>query len=437
MGTIELGELTGAEPAPPAGPPDRHRTARRLATALAVLGVVASGGSARPAPPAVRPAWSTPLTESDEVGFTDDTAYVSRARDGRLEITAYEVATGRIRWTAPVDDLGPAAPEPVDPVVLLRTDPVSVDRVEPGGDRATTYFYRSTIALDARTGGELWRAPGEISVTGAGTALLVEHDPAAEPVRLSLVDVRDGRRRWTRSIRHVRAWTVVERDGSPAEVVTVGDDNRVTFLDAARGSVTRTGRLPGRITTVSVLGGYLLAVDSPVSDASHRETTTVFRSADLAPTWRADTSAGGLVDCGVLLCTTSGAGLSAHDPATGREVWRRPGPDAALPMPGGRLLLYALRGDGSTVVVDGRTGRAVGRPVAGQMIWSSRRHDSVLVLRHTTDPPGSVSITRLRVDSGAATLLGVIDPVLDIACWDLEHYLACPDDGHLEVTDLG
>src|SRR3954447_9988469 len=112
MAPIELGEFTTTEPELPAVPLNRRGISRTVLAVLAVLGLLAAGGSARPAPPFLHTAWATEMLEGDEAGFTDTAAYVSRGHDGRTEISAYRLTDGRKLWTTPVDDIGPIAPEP-------------------------------------------------------------------------------------------------------------------------------------------------------------------------------------------------------------------------------------------------------------------------------------------------------------------------------------
>jgi outer membrane protein assembly factor BamB len=438
MATIDLGELTTTEPQLPPRPLDRRGIARTVLAVLAVLGLVAAGGSARPAAPFLHTAWSTEMLEGDAAGFTDTTAYVSRGNDGRTEITAYRLTDGHQLWTSLLDEIGPLSPEPIGDgqVVLLRTDPTTVVQQEPDS-RINLFFYRTTIALDAVTGAELWRAAGEQGAPASGRVLLGEHDDHGDLVRLTMVGLRDGRRVWSRPVAGAESWTILEPGDRPAEVVTVGTDNRVTFLRYTDGSVIRSAKLPDRVSTVGFVEGYLLAVYARVETLAYRENTTVYRWDDLSPQWTIETTDGGIIECAPLLCTTDQAGVVAHDPATGRELWRMPGVQAARTVRDNRLLLYDFEDDGNTMLVDAMTGRRIGRSTPGQVPWARAEHDSVLVLRHTVQPTGLVSVTRLDLATGTTTLLGAIDPVQEIACWDLDHYLACPDRGRLVITAVG
>jgi outer membrane protein assembly factor BamB len=439
MATIDLGELGTTELQLPPRPLDRRGIARTALALLAVLGLLLVGGSARPAPPWLHTAWSTTMVDGDEAGFTGTTAFVSRGTDGRTEITAYRLTDGRRLWAATVDEIGPIAPEPTadGTALLLRADPVSIERRESDTVRLTLYFYRTTIALDAATGAELWRAPGEQGSAIGDEVLLGEHDDRGSLSRLTMVDLHDGHQVWSRPVPGAESWTIVEPAGRPAEVVTVGADNRLTFLRYADGSVSRSATLPEKVTGVAFLDGYLLAMNADDDGRSYRESTTVYRWDDLSPLWAAETTDGGIIACEPLLCTIDQAGVVARDPATGRELWRKPGKRAVRTVGDNRMLIADFEHDGDTLLVDATSGRQIGESALGQVPWARAEHDSVLVLRRTSNPLGLESVTRLDLDTGRTTLLGTINPVLEITCWDLDRYLACPDRSRLVVTAVG
>jgi hypothetical protein len=187
---------------------------------------------------------------------------------------------------------------------------------------------------------------------------------------------------------------------------------------------------------VSFQDGYLLAEDTGGQE-TFTSTTTVFRASDLTRLWSVDTTAGGLAPCGPVTCLQSLSGISGLDPDTGRELWTQPGERGARAVGTDRLLLSQMTDNGDNVLVEASTGRTIGEPTAGQVLWNVAEHGSVLVLRHTRQPADKVSVTRLNLTTGATRVLGVIDLVIEPTCWDLERYLACPIQNKLVVTAVG
>jgi outer membrane protein assembly factor BamB len=448
---IDLGQITDAPPLPPARPLDRRRVLRPILAVLAVLGVGVLGGAARPAPSPVRLLWSIPADESSQVGFDNDAVYVSTASDARATVTAYEVATGRTRWSIPVGVQSPSWPAVAGDRLLLGTDPVTVDRKTADGTAAIEVFGRSTIAVDTATGREVWRSTGEPGYTDrASTMLFQERTDTGRPARLKLVRVADGTTVWSRALTGkddpAGSWTVVERDGRPREIVVLGENNEITFLAYADGSVTRTQRIPGTVSRFEMVGDYLLVADTEAAQThsydpnlTFRETTTVYRANDLKRLWQADTSDGGFADCGPMLCTGDRKGFSARDAETGRILWTYPGMRTGRPAGSGRLLLFNLDDNQRNVLVDAATGRPVSAPLPGLSTWNSllSLRDTMLVLRRTTQPVGLESITRLDLTTGRQTLLGVMPIVIEPTCWELPGLLACQRQDRLEVRAVG
>ena len=105
-----------------------------------------------------------------------------------------------------------------------------------------------------------------------------------------------------------------------AEVVTVSEDDRLTFLRYADGSIIRSQALSRRATEVAFAGGYVLGVDRS-DQPPFTTSTTVYRWDDLTPLWTTDTE-DGLMGCRPLLCGFDNKGLVAHDPSTGLVRWR-------------------------------------------------------------------------------------------------------------------
>jgi len=426
MTMIDLGEVNQA---PEQVIPVDHRRIRRAVLAAAtVVGLLLVGGSARSAPPfGLRPLWSTAMTGDDQPLFGPDTGYLLRG----TELTAYELADGSVRWTARIPR-APYPPEPAGEVVLLRSDPITVEQREANGISHTFEFARSTRALSARTGAELWRINGEPTVVGGGTALFEEHNGRGDVIRLRLTRLADGATIWARAT--PGTWTSTEgTDRDPAKLITMDPTGKINIFRYADGAPLGGGRLPAiKSAEVGLSGtGSLLAVVR--QDPDGRATTVLHRLDDLTRLWQTDSDYG-INACGPVLCTRDERGLVGHDPATGRELWRQPGMRTAWPVGPERLLLDDGAEDDPTYrLIDAATGQQLGAAIRGHVLETATPAGSMLVLRRTTQPDGLTSVTRLDLTTGAQTLLGALSPVVETSCRSLGRYLACPRDGRLDV----
>lgn len=439
MTMIDLGDLT--QPAPSPAIPVDHRRIRRAVLAVATIaGLLLMAGSARPAPPfGLRPVWSVPMTGTDVSAFGPDAAYLLRGS----ELTAYDLASGAVRWTAPVPDALYNA-EPTGDVVLLRTERVTVERKDPDGSTHGFEFARSTLALAAGTGAELWRAVGEPTVKDGNTALFEERDERGDVVRLRLTRLADGRSIWTQAVPRTWTWTE-DTDGRPDQIITSDSAGGIKVFRYADGTLVHHGQLPRTAGQSPVdadsglvgAGGLLALVRQQPTGVV---TTTIYRLDDLTRLWRRDDSSFGIRACGPVLCVLGEAAVTGHDPTTGQELWRRPSMRWAWPAGSGRVLLED--GDSTHQLVDVATGRPVGPPAYGQRLFNgdldSDPGRSVLLLRSTTQPSGLTSVTLLDLTTGAQTLLGAINPVYgDVGCWHERRYLACAENGVLTVMTIG
>jgi hypothetical protein len=106
-------------------------------------------------------------------------------------------------------------------------------------------IYRNTIALDARTGSELWRRPGEIYLATDDGVLLSDRDVDADEVRaLRLVRIRDGGMVWARTDLHAQRVTAGGPDPArPDLLVTVAPAGAVEILRLADGFRISAGRV--------------------------------------------------------------------------------------------------------------------------------------------------------------------------------------------------
>jgi outer membrane protein assembly factor BamB len=421
MTLIDLGEA-GAAVEPAAAPVNLPRLRRLALAVLTVAGLLALAAAAPPAPSRVRPLWATALRPSDTVAVSGRTVYVT---GNNPAVTAYDLATGRVRWrtlTGAAYGLQPAGE------VLL----VAVDG-------STSQPGQGTVALDAATGRKLWQADGDASLPVAGgDALLAETDQFGVTTGLRVVRLRDGHQRWRRAIAPTGAWTTITDGGRPTAIVTVTGTGDTTVYGYDDGAVRHRSRIPWNgvySSTFFPVGPELVVVRT----ASAQTVATIYRAADLRPLWRSDELIGYVTACGALICTAGVRGVAGREPATGREIWRRDDLNFVWNLGGGRLLLSAAANlaSATTVLVDAVTGRTLGRPLGGQQAFTAGAAGSLLLLRATGRPPGRTAVSRLDLADGRQTVLGAVERFAEQDCQGTSGYLLCPRGELLTVTAVG
>ncbi len=445
MALIDLGEAS--HDAPEHVVPVNVPRVRRLALAVvAIAGMLTLSGAVAPGPAAVRPLWTAPLRDEESVTLTDDTAYLDTyAAAGEARLTAYDLATGAVRWTVPAGTgVSWNGPAPAGDVLLVPTDHAMVSEKVADGTYSIA-FNRTTIALDARTGAERWRTAGEVQPAFLdGSALITEFDDHAHLTRLRRVGLADGRELWSRATPATASWALLWQADRPSEIVTATAAGEIRFYRYADGSLRFTGRLPWRIgrtqaADLYAAGSYLAVRRSEVSSAG----STIYRPDDLTELWRTGDRTGFVTACGPLLCSISETEVVGRDPATGRERWRYAGVQGVRALTPDRLLLEQDSLDGTRLLVDAATGRAIGPPPTGQAAWAHTAFGegapggSVFILRRTREPPGQVAVTRLEVATGKQSLLGTVGPIGEQTCVAATRYLACRAADKLIVTAVG
>jgi len=439
MSLIDLGEVT-AETTAPVVPLNLPRFRRLALTVLAVAGLLALGASAPPGPSLVRQLWTTAFQASDVMALDADAAYLNRSDDGRSpELTAYDLATGVVRWKRPSGvAVAGYPPRPAGDVLLVPTDPDLIRHEE--ADESVSYYQlsRGTVALDAATGEQLWQTAGDASPSaGLGEAVITEANEAGAVTRLRLVRLRDGHEMWSHAVTPVNEWIPLGPPDRPTEIATVTKTGDVTVYGYQDGVVRRQGRLPwaGLYTaSLSAAGPYLLVNRR----ASAQTIATVYRSDDLRPLWRSDDLIGYGTSCGALICTTGAHEVVGHDPATGRVVWRTQGVEDLWDVGGDRLLLTVAGTAVPTMrLIDAATGQAIGDRAAGQPAQTALPAGSIYLLRGTTTPKDRIAVVRFNLSTGEATMLGTIGAIGEQGCAMAPGYLACPARGRLTVTAAG
>jgi putative pyrroloquinoline-quinone binding quinoprotein len=426
MALIDLDDVAGAA-ADPVPAPVLPRLRRRVLAVLAVAGLVALAASAPPAPSLVRPLWAAAFRPGDTLAVDGGTVYLNRAGPaGPRAVTAVDLPTGRTRWSSP------AGTRIADRAVRKAGDVLLVPTLSPA-ERS------GTIALDATTGRQLWQSDGDAAPSVAGAdVLLAETDRSGATTGLRLVGLRDGREAWRRAIPPAEQWTTLADNGRPTSVVTVSKTGATTVYGYADGTVRHRGRIPWNgvySTTLFPAGPYLVVVRT----ASAQTVATVYRAADLRPLWRSDELVGYVTGCGTLICTAGAPGVTAREPATGREIWRRTDLNFVWDLGGGRMLLSAAANlaSATTVLVDAATGRAIGRPFGGQQAFSADRAGSLLLLRGTRTQPARTVLNRLDLATGRQTALGAVERFAEQDCRGAPGYLLCPRGNTLTVTAVG
>ncbi len=310
MSVIELGDLSSplADP-PPARPPARFR---RWPLIVALLGALGLGGAGGPPVPLVRQVWTTGLTDQDGFAVTADAVYVVRESG----MTAYDLATGAVRWRreSPLRYGDVTSVQVADGMVMLGGPPEFV--TAPGYPSAAMAFPTELIVLDAATGADRWRSPGEVFRSTSDSVLLADRDAHGELHTMRMVDARDGSLRWTRELGRA-----LDVQSGPAQIVTTTATEVRTYRYEDGAPI-----VSGRIETgndwmnsaTMLTGGRLFVTRADPRGA----TVTAYRLDDLTALWDRRTLRGSFVtDCGPVLCLSSGAELSGLDAATGETRW--------------------------------------------------------------------------------------------------------------------
>jgi outer membrane protein assembly factor BamB len=434
MTLIDLGEAAWDEVTP--APPVNHRRLLRAALALlTVAGLLVLAGSAHGGPPGLRPVWKIAYTDDDAMAFDRKTLYVARAEDGHAAVAAYDLATGAPRWTAPTGEAHAGrAPRVVGDTVLASADPRLTTHEDADGNKFFLQSVRTTVALDAATGDELWRTGGEVRAYAAsGNVMISEDDEQGRVIRLRQVRPRDGGEIWSRPVSPLAGWTLLPDDDHPTAIATLTPDGQVTILGYADGQPRGGGRLPWRAKNSTAMlwaaGNEFAVIQDIVSGDS---TTTVYDPTAFKPLWQTRW----VTACGDLLCATDVNGVSGRDPVTGHEVWTIPGANDINLVAPGRLLLssYANR---DLQLVDAGTGRTVGGTFTGQFAVSADP-DALFVLRPSVKPAGSSVVNRLDPADGKQTPLGSFVSSDGVPqCTATRGYLACRIGPELRVIATG
>ncbi|GIM91502.1 outer membrane protein assembly factor BamB family protein [Paractinoplanes toevensis] len=440
MTTIDLGEI-GSTPDPKIGAEFSHHLLRRAGVALALLlCLFGAAGSTRGGVPAIHPLWSVPSAEGDGTTIGTDTVYLQRTTAGRARLTAYDLATGAVRWETALDGtLGYTQLAEQAGLLLLPVDPEMADGRE--NERYGTYS-QATTAIDIRTGAVRWTAPGEPMLVEGRTALMVDYvGDGTSYDRLRLIGLGPGGPRaiWSRDTRGVDS-VAFALDGTRIEkAILMGRDGLTQVLRFADGALLAQAHLrwdpldaqTGEYNNVAAAGDYLVVNRAREDQAE----LTVYRLDTLAEAWRiTGTDRGYAFPCGTGICFNDGDNLTAYDSATGRMRWTRPGVGTWAAGPDRVVVELSAEGQ---MLIDAETGLPVGESGPGETVWTTDPGRFLLVLRATHEPPGSTAITRWDLATGRRDLLGAVGGLMVNRCQSIAHYLGCSQDQEFTVTAVG
>lgn len=434
---IELGDVSVAPPEPPApGRPPIRRIALGVITALCLLTVT---GSARPAVPLVRLLWQVPVAVNDATTLTADTMYLHHATTAGARLTAFDLATGAVRWSRITGQVvGYVEAAPRAGILLAAADRQSVQL--PLGDTAdlTTSFTQATVALDAATGAQLWTAPGEVQSVDGDSALMFDVDDQGNQVRMWLLRLRDHHTVWSVDTAGAPTQIVAATGGVPSKIITASASGEIKIFGYGDGKLLRTARIAwttpqptADIWNDMTAVGDILVVNRSTQD---RVETTAYRLDTMAEVWRAPGIRSFVFDCGEVVCVTDNVGMTGHDPHNFRLLWSLPGVVSAQPAGPDRILVGQNGDDARQQVIDAVTGAPIGDAVQGSPIATGGPGDARLVLHSATSPLDRTSITRWDPATGRQVLLGSMSQLPGYRCEAVPRFLTCYRGDSYQVT---
>jgi hypothetical protein len=431
MSTIELGEISSAPDAEPSSEFD-VRLLRQFALAFALLlCLIGAAGSARPAPPGVRPLWGVPISQADGTTLGPETLYLHRG----TALVAYDLATGAVRWQTTIADAFGYA-QLADALLLLPSDPQTGHH----GD-VFTQFNRSTVALAADTGARLWSAPGEPMVVAGGTVLMADYTDTASYARLRLIRLDDQGTVWQRDTPGVTTVSFAMAGGTPDRIILVTDDGRAEVLRFTDGSTTARSRIDwaperpdhGQFNDVAASGDHLMVNRNELGHAE----LSVYRLDTLSRQWRIDGTDGFAFPCGSGICFSNEQGLTSYEADTGRLRWRVPGTGSGWSATADRVVVDEPGAVGEQYLIDAETGARIGGDSPGETVWNTEPDEALLVLEPTVSTPQRTSITRWDLATGRRDLLGGIDRIVVNQCQAVARYLGCYQNDAYMITAVG
>ncbi|MDI6097809.1 PQQ-binding-like beta-propeller repeat protein [Actinoplanes sp. NEAU-A12] len=452
VSVIDLGDVSDPSARLDEYPPARRHefdraTLRRLTTAV-IAGVCALllGGSALPGPPVLREVWSVPFSDNDSMSAQGGLLFVNRAVTGGSELTAYDMATGALRWTRASDESPVWIDAATQPGVILLPSDEQVTALTLEDGSVVSYAYGGTLtAIDPATGNRLWERPGmQVYGDDGDKVLLHESGGDGQITAFRLVGARDGSIVWEqRAPAGVDRVEVQSENGVAAHIVTATPTGEITVLRYSDGTTVASAQVPWSPTSSSDGTGSMIATAPGLVMVLHitRDTNTVtaYRATTLEELWtREFTDSAHVQDCGPVLCVGGGNFFTAVDPATGEARWSGDGNAAfGLLLPNDRLLVSGNDDAPQQTIVDVATGRPVGGAGRGRLLYRDDRTGALFLLRGLFPDLNRMAVSRLDPVTGRAVTLGALPIRDDRFCTGEGRYLACQVETTLTVTAVG
>lgn len=379
---------------------------------LAALLLFTVTGSAPPPGPPLTALLRVPIGPGDPFTTHGDRLLIQTA--GTL--SAYDLESGEREWQVaqeiPVYRLRTGGD-----VLLLR--PWTPGRAEPG-----------TTAVSTGTGERRWHN-GRNVISFPGSGLMV----AVEGVRsiygsgrrvekaVEVIDPPTGLARW-------RLWVpstavllgIPGRAGGPARLMLVRDDLTAQLYDGGSGALLAQRRLPAADYDPDnpVLAGGLVLIRHPGPSGTE---LSAYDPETLRPLWTK--AAGSLREvraCGELACAIGLDGVRMIDPATGDELWHRPG-WRTVEEAGGHLVAYADGPDSPAGVVHPETGEVLIDLTGWRPVPGTTAGGGLLVLREIG--PGPRTMVAVTTPGQAEPHLFAELPAGTGECQSLPERLIC------------
>jgi outer membrane protein assembly factor BamB len=455
MAVIDLGDVSD----PSAGPDDypgggrrrefdRATIGRLIRGAIALVAVLALGGSGLPGRPVLHEVWSTAFSEMDAVTVLGESVFLFRAvPGGESELTAHDLATGTTRWTrrTPGDPIW-VNTLPRAGLLLLPTGEELVERTLPDGG-IVQYVHGGTLtALDPATGEQLWKYDGMHADGETGDSLLLfERAEDSRLTTLRLIGSRSGSVIWERAVPPgAETVTVLSEGDAPSLVVTASDEGELTTMAYSDGRTLTSGRVPwtpvsmnsGEGSQLTTAGGRILIVDN----GSQQSEVTAYHPDNLRRLWSKVMPGWAYAEtCGPLICLgAAGNFTTAVDPSDGGQRWDFLGSAyPSMPVGAGRLLLTTGDTIPRQTIVDIATGRQIGPSIPGYVTSRDQRTGSLMLLQGLYPDLTRNAVSRLDPATGRVTTLGAVTVTQGRFCDGGGRYLVCLNNGRMVVTAVG